>query len=210
MTNLEARLTGLAHVLDVNEAGLVDSIAARLDRSSSSGERRAHRRLQMVAVFVLIVAAAIALHPDSRRVVARWFGLNQVRIERDADLDLSPAPMSFDLPGPGESRIIVLDGRKILVSTIDGRLGGPIMQKTLGSSTSIIEVDVAGHLGLWIDGAPHEVMYESSDGHVVVERVAGNTLLWEVGDVLYRLEGFDNLDDALKFVGTRTLGAVSD
>ena len=73
------------------------------------------------------------------------------------------------------------------------------MQKTLGSSTSIIEVDVGGHLGLWIDGAPHQVMYETSDGSVVVERVAGNTLLWEVDPVLYRLEGFDNLDDAIKF-----------
>ena len=210
MTNLEVRLADLAHVLDVEEAGLVDSIAARLDRSSSSGERRAHRRLQMVALFVLIVAAAVALHPDSRRVVARWFGLNQVRIERDADLDLPSAPVTFELPGLGESQIIEVNGRQIMVSTIYGRLGGPIMQKTLGSSTSIVEVDVAGYLGLWINGAPHEVMYEASDGHVVVERVAGNTLLWEVGDVLYRLEGFDNLDDALKFVGTRALGAVAD
>ncbi|MHB1090076.1 MAG: hypothetical protein ACYC0U_03215, partial [Ilumatobacteraceae bacterium] len=119
-------------------------------------------------------------------------------------------PVTFELPGPGESRIVVFDGREILVSTIDGQLGGPIMQKRLGSSTSIIEVDVAGHLGLWIDGAPHQVMYETGDGNVVVERVAGNTLLWEVGDVLYRLEGFDNLDDAIEFAGTHTPSAVSD
>lgn len=210
MSNLEARLAGLAHVLDMDDAGLAESVAARLDRSSSSGLRSARRRLQLVAAFVLVIAVAIALIPESRHVVARWFGLNQVRIERDTDLNVPSAPTTFDLPGPGESRIVMLQGREILVSTIDGRLGGPIMQKTLGSSTSIIEVDVAGNLGLWIDGAPHEVMYESSDDMVVVERVAGNTLLWEVGDVLYRLEGFDNLDDALKFAGTLALGAVSD
>lgn len=209
MTNLEIRLADLAHALDIDDTGLVDSIVARVNRSSS-GLRPAHRRLQLVAAFVLVVAAAIALIPESRRVVARWFGLNQVRIERDADLSVSSAPETFELPGPGESRIVVLDGREILVSTIDGRLGGRIMQKTLGSSTSIIEVDVAGHLGLWIDGAPHEVMYEASDGNVVVERVAGNTLLWEVGEVLYRLEGFDNLDNAIKFAGTHTPSAVSD
>ena len=208
MNKLEARLADLADVLDVDDAGLVDSIVARLDQLSS--QRRAHRRLQMVAMFVLIVATAIALHPDSRRVVARWFGLGLVRIERDADLDLSSAPVTFELPGPGASQVIELDGREILVSAIVGRLDRPILQKTLASNTSIIEVDVDGHLGLWIDGAPHQVMYEAGDGDIVVERVAGNTLLWEVGDVLYRLEGFDNLDDALKFVGTRTLGAVSD
>lgn len=212
MNKLEARLADLADVLDVDDAGLVDSIVARLDQLSSQrrAHRRAHRRLQMVAMFVLIVATAIALHPDSRRVVARWFGLGLVRIERDADLDLSSAPVTFELPGPGASQVIELDGREILVSAIVGRLDRPILQKTLASNTSIIEVDVDGHLGLWIDGAPHQVMYEAGDGDIVVERVAGNTLLWEVGDVLYRLEGFDNLDDALEFAGTRTLGAVSD
>lgn len=198
MTDLQTRLAGLAYVLDVDDAGLVDSIVSCLDQSSP-GLWFMRRRLQLAAAFVLVVALTIALIPESRSAVARWFGLNQVRIELDADLDLPSAPATFDLPGPGESRIVMLDGRQILVSTIDGHLGGPIMQKTLGSSTSIIEVNVAGYLGLWIDGAPHQVMYETSDGRVVVERVAGNTLLWEVGEVLYRLEGFDNLDDAIRF-----------
>jgi len=208
MSKLEIRLASLADGLDVDDAGLVDLIVARLDKLSD--QRRARRRLQMVAVIVLIVAAAIALHPDSRRGVARWFGLNQVRIERDTDLDLSSASVTIELPGPGDSQIVAINGREILVSAIVGRLDGPILQKILASNTSIFEVDVVGHLGLWIDGAPHEVMYEASDGDVMVERVAGNTLLWEVADVLYRIEGFDNLDDALKFAGTRTLGAVSD
>ena len=97
-----------------------------------------------------------------------------------------------------------------MVSAIVGRLDGTVLRKTLASDTSIIEVDVAGYLGLWIDGAPHQVMYESGDGDIVVERVAGNTLLWEVDLVLYRLEGFDKLDDALKFAGTRMPGTVPD
>ena len=210
MTDLETRLAGLAHVLKVNDAGIVDSIMARVDRSSPSGEQPAHRRLQMVAVFLLILAVAIALIPESRSVVARWFGLDHLRIERDADLELPPTPLTFDLPGPGESRIVKLNGREIMVSAIDGQLGGPMMRKRLGSSTSIIEVDVAGNVGLWIDGAPHEVMYETSDGSVAVERVAGNTLIWEVGEVLYRLEGFDDLADAIEFAGTRIRSVVSD
>lgn len=208
MNNLEARLADLAGALNVDSVGLVDSIVVRIDQLSV--ERRAHRRLQMVAAFLLIVATAIALHPDSRRVVARWFGLDLVGIERDADLELSPAPETFDLPGLGESVIIDLDGRQVLMSAIAGRIDGPVLQKTLGSSTSIVEVDVGGHLGLWISGAPHELVYESSDGVIVVERIAGDTLLWEVDEVLYRLEGFDNLEDALNFAGTRMPRAVSD
>ncbi|MEO8162946.1 MAG: hypothetical protein ABI590_04115 [Ilumatobacteraceae bacterium] len=208
MNNLEARLADLAGALNVDSVGLVDSIVVRIDQLPV--ERRARRRLQMVAAFLLIVATAIALHPDSRRVVARWFGLDLVRIERDADLELSPAPETFVLPGPGESEVIDLDGRQVLMSAIAGRIDGPVLQKTLGSSTSIVEVEVGGHMGLWISGAPHELLYESSDGVVTVERIAGNTLLWEVDEVLYRLEGFDNLEDALNFAGTRMPTAVSD
>lgn len=208
MNSLETRLADLAGALNVDSVGLLESIEGRL--AQLAARRRTQRRLQMVAVLVMIVAGAIALHPDSRRVVARWFGLNQVRIERDADLELSRAPETFELPGPGNSEIIELDGRQILLSAIAGRIGGPVLQKTLGSSTTIIEVDVDGHLGLWIAGAPHEVMYESSQGDIAVERVAGNTLLWEVGEVLYRLEGFDNLDDALEFAGTQMPRVVSD
>lgn len=208
MNNLEARLADLAGALNVDSVGLADSIEVRINQLSV--ERRAHRRLQMVAAFLLIVATAIALHPDSRRVVARWFGLDLVRIERDADLRLSPAPETFDLPGPGESEIIYFGGRQVLMSAIAGRINGPVLQKTLGSNTSIVEVDVGGHLGLWISGAPHELAYESSDGVFAVERIARNTLLWEVDGVLYRLEGFDNLEDALNFAGTRMPRAVSD
>ncbi len=210
INNLEMRLADIGGKFDIDDSGLVESIDARLNRQSLSSRRSGRRLLQIAAVAVLIVVMTIAFHPDSRRAVANWFGLTQVRIERDADLDLLSTPVTFELPGPGESQIIEVNGRQIMVSTIYGRLGGSIMQKTLGSSTSIIEVDVAGHLGLWISGAPHEVMYEASDGHVVVEQVAGNTLLWEVGDVLYRLEGFENLADALEFVGTRASDAVSD
>lgn len=199
MIDLEARLTDLGDLLDVDDAGLVESILTRLDRSTSWDDRRVHRRLQLVAVFVLVVTAAVVVHPDSRGVVARWFGLDQVRIERRLDLELPDTPATFDLPGPGDSRIVEVGDREILVSTIDGRLAEPLLRKMLGSNTSIVEADVAGHPGLWIDGAPHEVMYETSDGDVAIDRVAGNTLLWQVGDVLYRVEGFGDVDHAIAF-----------
>ncbi len=207
--NLELRLSNLGSAFDIDDRGIVESIDARLDLSSSLRRRSVRRLMQIAAVAVLIFALVAVFHPDTRRAVANWFGLSQVRIERDADLDLMGAPVSFELPGPGTSEIIEVNGRQILASTIYGQIGR-MMQKTLGSSTSIIEVEVDGHVGLWISGAPHEVMYETLDGQVAVERVAGNTLLWEVGNVLYRLEGFESLYDALEFVGTRVPDAVSD
>lgn len=207
--NLETRLANLGKALDIDDRGIVESIDARLDRSLSANRRSVRRLVQIAAAAVLIFALVAVFHSDTRRAVANWFGLSHVRIERDADLDLTGTRVSFELPGPGESQIIEVNGRQILASTIYGQIGRT-MQKALGSSTSIIEVDVAGHVGLWISGSPHEVMYETFDGQVVIERVAGNTLLWEVGEVLYRLEGFETLDDALEFVGTRVPDAVSD
>lgn len=207
--NLEVRLSNLGKAFDIDDRGIVESIDARLDRSLSANRHSVRRLVQIAAAAVLIFALVAVFHPDTRRAVANWFGLSMVRIERDADLELTDTRVSFELPGPGESQIIEVNGRQILASTIYGQIGRT-MQKTLGSSTSIIEVDVGGHVGLWISGAPHEVMYETLDGQVAIERVAGNTLLWEVGEVLYRLEGFENLDDALEFVGTRVPDAVSE
>ena len=56
-----------------------------------------------------------------------------------------------------------------------------------------------GQPGLWISGGAHEVLYESLVGGIVVERVAGNTLLWQHDGVLSRVEGFDDLSQALAF-----------
>ena len=43
-------------------------------------------------------------------------------------------------------------------------------------------------------------MYDAAVGDVVVERVAGNTLVWQDGDTLLRVEGFARLSDAIEFV----------
>ena len=104
-----------------------------------------------------------------------------------------------------------VDGRRIIVSAVRGELTEQLIVKTVGSSDQIEEVTVDGHPGLWFAGAPHHVMYDAPIGDVVVERVAADTLVWQDGDSLFRVEGFDRLADAHRVRRRNlTVTAVSD
>jgi hypothetical protein len=213
MIDLEHRLVSLGDELALDDADLVDQVLARLDEPGSAW-RNGRPWIRVAAAAAIVVALIIAAVPAPRRTVAGWLGFDQVRIERRPDLSVPTEPDPFEsttvVPTedgaaptvPDSLPVQNVDGREILVSVIDGRLDDGLLTKTLGSGTAIIEVDVAGHRGLWIDGEPHDVMFETPDGAFMSQRFAGNTLLWQVGDVLYRVEGFGSLDAALKFAAT--------
>jgi hypothetical protein len=57
-------------------------------------------------------------------------------------------------------------------------------------ATSVAPVTVNGDPGYWIEGAPHEIQYFDPDGTSVPDRtrLAGNVLLWQHGDVTFRIE----------------------
>ena len=79
---------------------------------------------------------------------------------------------------------------------------GPILLKMLGA-LPVENVTVAGVPGLWISGA-HEVGYVGRDGSIRTDTVrrSGPVLLWERGDVTYRIEGVDRRADALAIART--------
>ena len=196
LDDLTERLSTLGDALEFDEDELAESVLDRLAGRSHRGTRV----WLIVAAAVVLVLCGVALIPDSRRAVARWFGLDGVTVEVDPELSATPAAhVSFDLPGPGQSRVVDVDGREILVSTISGTLTPRMIVKSVQSPNQVHEVEVDGAPGLWIDGLAHEIGYESPPGHVVFERMAGNTLLWQRGDVLTRVEGFDDVDAALAF-----------
>jgi hypothetical protein len=195
LDDLTERLRALGDALDFDDADLAESVLDRIDTEP----RRTTRLWLVAAAAVLVTLIGVALIPDSRRAVARWFGLDSVTVKVDPEVTGTAAPVSFDLPGPGESRVVEVDGRQILVSTVSGTLSQRMITKSVQSSTQIHEVDVDGAPGLWIAGPPHEIGYESPTGDPVFERMAGNTLLWQRGDVLSRVEGFEDLDAALAF-----------
>ena len=60
-------------------------------------------------------------------------------------------------------------------------------------------VEVRSATGLWITGARHEIIYlDPATDRIVAKsrRLAGNVLIWEDGDVTYRLEGPKTVADA--------------
>jgi hypothetical protein len=75
------------------------------------------------------------------------------------------------------------------VDELDGGIS-PIMEKFAGIGGELEPVQVNGTRAYWVNG-PHEVIYVDRGGSNRTEtaRLAGKTLVWQVGDVTYRLEG---------------------
>ena len=195
-SDLVERLELLGDDLDFGDVDLAGAVVLGVRERRS----RVRARRWLVAAGVLMVVGAAAGYPDSRQAVARWFGFDSLSVEVDPELSVPAAEGLFEAPGPGETIVVDVGGRAITVSTVSGRLNTAVVVKTVGSADQIEEVTVQGRDGLWISGVPHQVGYESLDGSIVVERVAQNTLVWQSGDVLVRVEGFVELSDALAFV----------
>jgi len=190
------RLARLGDALDLDDTGIDEHVLAGI-RAERAPRRRAG---WLVAAVLVVTLAGVVVSPTSRRAVARWFGLDGLTVEIDPDTSVPPPSATFDTPGPGETVEVEVQGRRIVVSAVDGELTEQLILKTVGSSDQIREVTVDGHTGLWFAGVPHHVMYDAAVGDVVVERVAGNTLVWQDGDTLRRVEGFARLSDAIDFV----------
>jgi hypothetical protein len=198
VTMLEDRLRALVDALDLDtDDALADAVLARLDESPSTGHRPL---LRIAAALALVLALMVAAVPSSRRAVADWFGFEGVRIERrpDAPTVSDPDPIDTIDPVTTAGTVVDVDGTAILVSEFVGTLDNPAIAKTVGDGTEVIPVTVRGAFGLWIDGDPHDVLL-LDDGDIVYERFAGNTLLWQDGRVIRRVEGFGDLADAIEF-----------
>jgi hypothetical protein len=184
---LEARLVALGEALEFPRADtLVDDVLGGLDEPVGGATRSRWRRplLAAAAAVVVIVAATLAV-PGSRRAVARWFGFDGYRIERVVDLpavDAAPAPV-----GP---------------LVIRGDLTTDAFGKLVAAGTEVRIVDVAGQTGYWIAGDQHLFFTYDRDGSRREQRLAGNTLVWQHGDEIVRVEGVGlSLEQALKIAG---------
>lgn len=80
----------------------------------------------------------------------------------------------------------------------------PIMSKTVGPGTRILDVRVGTRPALWLDGQPHQLSFVRPDGTYDTDRTrqAGSVLLWEDGGISHRIEGLDSLDAALDVAAT--------
>ena len=89
---------------------------------------------------------------------------------------------------------------RLVLSQLDGAVWDGFHKKAAGTGTKIEDVTVDGQRGLFISGNEHYVMFMGADGFVTDEQtaLAGNTLLWNRGTQLLRLEGDLSRDEALE------------
>jgi hypothetical protein len=89
---------------------------------------------------------------------------------------------------------------RALYSVLPGRLDFRFVGKLLGPGARLERTTVAGQPARWIDGAPHVFYYRAPNGSVVdgTIRRAGNTLLWQRGGRVLRLEGAFSRQQAVR------------
>ena len=225
MSELEQALADLAQEIEFPPtADLAALVASRLER------RRHRLRLALVVAALLAVLGATLAVPSARTALLQFFHLRGVTVERVETLPpgreralggslgrLLPLAEAERRTGvdlllpPGEHpRRARVEGS--LVSVVLGRGDEPVvlsefratgidlLKKVAGPTTRVAPVRVDGSPGLWIEGAPHELLFVS-DGEGVLSvpvRVRGNVLLWQRGDLTLRLQGRLSRDDALR------------
>jgi hypothetical protein len=92
-------------------------------------------------------------------------------------------------------------GVGLLISEFEGTIGkGELLDKIVFTGGKVAPVKVNGQPGFWISGSPHTVYFRDDAGLIIDDttRLAGNTLLWESGDLTMRLEGDITKAEALR------------
>jgi hypothetical protein len=90
-------------------------------------------------------------------------------------------------------------GAGALVSVMPAHIEAGFFEKTLGSTSTVRSASVDGDVGYWIEGSPHQLMFVFGD-QIQPDRLrlATNTLLWQRGDYVYRLEAGVDLETAIR------------
>jgi hypothetical protein len=109
------------------------------------------------------------------------------------------AYLAHDVPG---GRVSVVVGRVLI--TEFGGTARPFIFKVVGPGTHATPTRVHGASGIYLSGALHEVLFQTSNGQIRTDRVrlAGNVLIWQQGPVIVRIEGTNRLRDAVALAGS--------
>jgi hypothetical protein len=224
---LEQRLIALGTALDVPPApDVVPRVLAELPPRRAP-RRSPRRSLAIALVAALLLAGGAMAAPPTRHVILRILGLRGVRIERVPHLPSPPvrtrglglgrrippddarhaaaftavlpagspvAYLNHDIPG---GRISLLLGR-MLIMEFRGT-ATPFVFKVIGPGTTVRRVRVNGRPGVYLMGAPHEVLFQAQTGQIQTDRIrlAGNVLIWQRGPLTIRIEGTHTLAQAL-------------
>ncbi len=88
----------------------------------------------------------------------------------------------------------------LLLSEYRGSVATEFIGKLAGPGTRVERVEVDGEPGVWLEGEPHFLFHRGPDGEIVEQtlRLSSNTLLWERGELLLRIEARLDLAGALR------------
>lgn len=91
-------------------------------------------------------------------------------------------------------------GVALLINEFRGRVDEGYYTKVLDSDATVTPVTVGDGSGYWISGSPHFFFYRDPTGKFIDEtaREVGDTLIWNDGEVTYRLESQLGMDDAIR------------
>jgi hypothetical protein len=87
----------------------------------------------------------------------------------------------------------------LLITEFRGRPTPEFLKKVTGMGV-VEQVTVGGEPGYWFSGEPHFFTYQDAAGNLRDEqtRLAGNTLVWQRGDLTLRLEGELSKEEAIR------------
>jgi hypothetical protein len=214
MTELERALVALGSELEFPVTpDLWGHVSERL-------HRRRWLRPVVFAVALGAVALGVAMAvPPARSAILRFFhhgaatvervetlppaqqrplvaGLGPALVREDAEmyahmgirLPKSANPQRFYAQPGLIATLIRFQGKPVLLAELRGDQMS-LFKKFTASETRVEPVDL-GEFGLWIQGGPHVLMWQSNYGeiHRVKTRLAGNVLLWLKDGTTYRLE----------------------
>jgi len=97
-----------------------------------------------------------------------------------------------------------LTGVSLLVTEARGAVNELFFGKTVGPDATIESVEVNGHKGWWISGAPHTFVFTDANGNPYFDtlRLATNTLIVDDGGTIVRIEGDMTKTQALQLAGS--------
>jgi hypothetical protein len=214
MTELERSLAALAAEIEWPET---PDLAGRLELAPQPAPRpRPRRRRALALAFALLVLAlgvAFAV-PQARTAILRFFHLRGVTVEivdtlptaqeRALGADLG-TPVTADgveanlgfrpklPPSHGKPQLyeqgdfvsaVIATPRPVLLTQFRSGGNPEMLKKLSGGATAIEPVTINGEAGLWLTGAEHVFIAPNAP-----PRLAGNVLLWQHGDLTFRLEG---------------------
>ena len=224
MTELERALVALGRELDIPaEPDLRSRVRERIER-----RRPRHRRAAVLAVALLAALGIALAVPPARSAILRFFHIGSVTIERVDTLPAArerslvaglgppltlgeaekssgvslilnaPRPRRFYAQPGLIATLLHYRGTSVLLAELGGDQMG--LTKKFAAPDTRVEPAPIGSFGLWLEGGKHVLMWAPASGEIrqLERRLAGNVLVWAVGNRTYRLEGGLNMGQMLE------------